>query len=365
MGKVLCFGEILLRISLDREGVWLKEQKLPFFIGGAELNVARALALWNVPTAYFSAFPQNILGNSIESKLKSFDLDCTHVHRSGKRIGLYYLSEGSDLKSSEVVYDRANSSFSDLRTENMNWDLLFEGVSYFHFSAICPPLSQNVYEVCLEALQEARKRGIRVSIDLNYRKALWENRSDVVETMGMLLGSCHIVMGNIWAANELLGIPTPNFSQENRTKENFLKASKNSAQAIHRKYPQVYLVANTFRFNTANGVRYYSSLHPNEKLHPSHQLFQSNDLDKTNGLGSNKQSYTSTEYFIPQVVDAVGSGDCYMAGLLYGVYHHWPMEQIVEFASAAACTKLSVSGDATTLTVEEINQFIKRSHEQK
>ncbi|RYG12195.1 MAG: sugar kinase, partial [Chitinophagaceae bacterium] len=142
MAKVLSFGELLLRICPDGDGEWLAENKLPFYVGGAELNVATALALWQVPSAYFTALPQNFMAEQLVGYMNNQQIDTSKVHFCGDRIGLYYLPKGKDLKNAGVIYDRANSAFATLKTGEINWEEVFEGISWFHFSAICPALNQ-------------------------------------------------------------------------------------------------------------------------------------------------------------------------------------------------------------------------------
>jgi 2-dehydro-3-deoxygluconokinase len=164
MGKVLNFGELLLRICPDPEGDWLKKNSLPFYVGGAELNVATALSLWGIPSAYMTALPENLLAEQLVGYVKELGIDTSAVHYQGDRIGLYYLHKGKDMKNAGVIYDRSNSSFASLKTGDINWDNVFNNVSWFHFSAICPALSQSTADVCEEALKEASARNITISI---------------------------------------------------------------------------------------------------------------------------------------------------------------------------------------------------------
>lgn len=335
MKKILSFGELMLRINLDEEGNWLKNQQFPFFIGGAELNVASALALWNIPSVYVTAIPENNLGKQILKAVAQRGVDVSDVYPIGNKIGLYYLSAGSDLKSAEVIYDRQQSSFSILRKGMLNWDKLFEDVSFFHFSAICPALNQFLAEVCEEAIYEARKRDITVSIDLNYRKKLWDYVDTPIDIMSPLLKSCNIVMGNIWAAHDMLGISIDVSALEQGTKIGYQKAARESSLEMMSLFPNCTVVANTFRFKTEIGLQYYSCLYSNGEL------------------------FTSKEYFAKEVVDMVGSGDCYMAGLLYGMYKGLPLQETVDFATAAAFSKLFIHDDATHFGIPALKELVR------
>ena len=173
-GSVMCFGEILLRMSpvLNRE--WIHNASMPVYIGGAELNVASALAKWNVPVKYCTAMPDNYLSHDTLEELRLKKIDTSAVYLSGTRIGAYYLPQGADLKNAGVIYDRAHSSFAALQPGMINWDEALKDCSWFHFSAISPALNENAALVCKEALKAATLKGLTISVDLNYRSKLWQ-----------------------------------------------------------------------------------------------------------------------------------------------------------------------------------------------
>jgi 2-dehydro-3-deoxygluconokinase len=143
-GKVLSFGELLLRITPDTDGEWLTNNQLPFYVGGAELNVATALALWNLPSKYFTALPANGLSEQIIEDLQNKNIDTSPVYYGDGRLGLYFLTKGQDLKHDALIYDRSGSAFSHLKSGMIDWDEILKDVSWFHFSAICPAINQNV-----------------------------------------------------------------------------------------------------------------------------------------------------------------------------------------------------------------------------
>lgn len=340
MGKVLSFGELLLRICPDGDGEWLAENKLPFYVGGAELNVATALALWDIPSAYFTALPENFMSEQIIEYIDHCAIDSTRIYHGGDRIGLYYLAKGKDLKNAGVIYDRANSAFAALKTNTLNWDSILEGVTWFHFSAICPALNQDAADVCLEAVKAASERGITVSIDLNYRAKLWQYGKQPVEVIPQLANYCDLIMGNIWAAEKMLGIDLPEFIHETSDKNTYLEQAKTTSMEIRKQYPRCKWVANTFRFDYHQGIKYYTALYTN------HELLVSN------------------EYRAEKILDKVGSGDCFMAGLIYGLYQqHTPLDTL-NFATAAAFNKLFIPSDCTTDTIDEVHKTIAQ-HEQE
>ncbi|WP_316748510.1 PfkB family carbohydrate kinase [Pedobacter gandavensis] len=336
MGKVLNFGELLLRISPDLDGNWLKENNLSFYVGGAEANVAAALALWGVPSSYLSAVPDNFMSKQVVSYLDKLNIDTSPMQYTGERIGLYYLPNGKDLKNAGVIYDRNHSSFSTLKTGVIDWDKVFQDVSWLHFSAICPALNEDIVAVCEEALIAASERNIQISLDLNFRSKLWQYGKKPVEIMPALAKYCNLIMGNIWAAENMLGIPVAEGIVAEDRKEVYLDQAKKSAEAIMKAYPKCTAVANTFRFDfKERGVKYYCTLH------------------------TATENLVSKEYRAERIIGKIGSGDCFMAGLIYGFYHAHSKEETLGFATRAAFSKLFTHTDFTTTRLEEIPKVAK------
>lgn len=331
-GAVLSFGELLLRICPDADGQWLNNNTLPFYVAGAELNVATALALWGLPSKYCTVLPDNHLSAQLISYLQKKNIDTGPVFYDGKRIGLYYLTPGKDMKHNALIYDRAYSSFAELKPGTVDWDKALEGVSWFHFSAICPAVSQNAADVCAEVLAVAAKKNITISTDLNYRAKLWQYGKSPLQIMPGLVKYCNLVMGNIWAAETLLGIPANITGAIDKAA--YLKAAQNTSAQIMEQYAACKTVANTFRFD-AGDILYYST------------------------LSTKSAFYTSAEYESETIIDKVGSGDCFMAGLIYGFYNDIGPQQTLEFATSAAFKKLFIEGDTTNKSVDEIKKAIK------
>lgn len=330
MKRVFCFGELLLRLSPELNGEWIRQNAMPVFIGGAELNVATALAKWQVPVSYGTAIPDNYLSKEITAFIDQKGIDTSKIIFSGDRIGTYYLPQGTDLKHAGVIYDRAHSSFSELQPGQINWDELLNDVSWFHFSAISPALNARVAAVCKEAVEAASKKGITVSVDLNYRAKLWQYGKQPFEVMPELVEHCDVIMGNLWAAEKMLGITV----DENlaNCKEGYIEHAIKTSEAINGQFSKCKQVANTFRFDVNAGVCYYATLFTQNKLYVSQEH--------------------NTSYF----VDKVGSGDTFMAGLVYGNYNSLQPQEIIDFAAAAAFNKLFIKGDATTASVDDIRK---------
>lgn len=333
MKKVLCFGEILLRLSPDLPGEWLPKQMMPAFIGGAELNVANALARWKIPVAYCSALPDNYMSKEITRDLTAKGIDMSRMITAGNRIGIYFLAQGTDLKNAEVIYDRALSSTTTLKPGSINWNEVFEEISWFHFTAITPAISEDLALVCKEALEAASRKNITISVDLNYRSKLWKWGKPPAEVMPGLVEYCHVVMGNIWAAEMMLGIRIDgNFTREKDA--SLLQATKTSAELIKR-FPLCRQVANTFRYDQGVSLQYYGTLYSGNRL------------------------FVSEEHQAADIVDKVGSGDCFMAGLILGNNNGYNAQEIIDFAAAAAVDKMFVVGDATTSGVEEVRKRVR------
>jgi 2-dehydro-3-deoxygluconokinase len=193
--KVLCFGELLLRISpAPSDDEMAEKQPMILYMGGAEANVATALAGWNVPVKYCTVLPDNFMSRHVIEYLEYKGIFTSSVLFAGNRIGVYYLERGADLKGS-MIYDRERSSFSELKTGMLDWDRILRDVSWLDFSAISPALNQNVADVCLEAVEAASQKNIAISLDLNYRSRLWKYGKQPIEIMPGLVEYCDVVMG--------------------------------------------------------------------------------------------------------------------------------------------------------------------------
>lgn len=330
MKQILCFGELLLRLSPQLNGQWIAQNNMPVFIGGAELNCATALAKWELPVSYCTALPDHYLSREIINDVQSKGIDTSKIRLSGNRIGTYYLPQGADLKNAGVIYDRAYSSFWELKPGDIDWDVVLEGMSWLHLSAISPALNENVAAICIETARRAAQKGLTVSIDLNYRSKLWQYGKAPHQVMPELLQHCHVVMGNIWAAQSLLGLSVTIEESKGKTSEELVVAAGVSMKAMHAAYPKVQTIAYTFRL--------------------PHSYFAV--------LQHGGEMCVSQQHGIKEVVDGVGSGDCFMAGLIYGLYSSHPPQEIINFAAAAAHNKLFIKGDATTSSVDQIKKEI-------
>jgi 2-dehydro-3-deoxygluconokinase len=336
--KVLCFGELLLRIS-PAPARDVAEQPMLLYVGGAEANVATALAGWNVPVKYCTVLPENFMSRHVLHYLEYKGIYTSSILFNGNRIGVYYLERGADLKGS-VIYDRDRSSFSEIKTGMIDWDKVLQDVSWFNFSAISPALNQNVADVCLEAVQAASKKGITISVDLNYRSRLWQYGKQPHEIMPKLVEHCDVVMGNIWSANTLLGTSIDADMHSAATQQTYLDHARKTSMEIVQQFPKCKTVANTFRFDSKESdILYYTTFYTNDQL------------------------FVSPEFSCHGVVDRSGSGDCFMGGLIYGLYNNNEPQDILNYATAAAFGKLQELGDATGQDALTISQIEKMAEE--
>lgn len=333
--KILCFGELLFRISPASAEEMVEKNPMQLYIGGAEANTATALAGWNVPVKYFTALPDNFMSRHVIDYLEYKGIYTSSILFSGNRVGVYYLERGADLKG-KMVYDRDHSSFSELKRGMVDWDKVLRDVEWLNLTAISPALNESVADVCLEALEAASKKGITISMDLNYRARLWKYGKQPAEIMPQLAAYCNVLMGNIWSANSLLGTAIDEHIHEKKSKQAYLDHAKATSVELMNRFSNCRVVANTFRFDGSNNdVRYYTSLF-------------------TEG-----EQYNSPEFTCQGVMDRSGSGDCFMAGLIYGFYNQNEPQQIVDYATAAAFGKLQERGDATGLDVLMVKKIEK------
>ena len=320
--------------SLGRQ--WIREHQMPVYIGGAELNVATALSSWDVPVKYCTALPENYLASEILEEVEERGIDTKPVYFSGSRIGSYYLPQGADLKNTGVIYDRGHSSFAELTPGCIQWEEVLKDCTWFHFSAISPALNNNVAAVCREALYYASQKGITISIDLNYRSKLWQYGKKPTQVMPELVNYCNLIMGNIWSAHSLLGFPIDEKVHDAPSKERYLAHASETANLLLQQFPACETVASTFRFDKGDGIHYYAA------------------------LDSKKGQVVSYEMNTDHVVDKVGSGDCFMAGLIYGIHKKHSLQDTINFAAAAAFGKLQEKGDATRQSVGDVNAILKK-----
>jgi len=285
--------------------------------------VAVALAQMGDRVSYASAFPKNALSREILDELQKRGVDTSRSIFSGDRIGTYIPLSANGLTKGEVIYDRKYSSFSLMRFLDLNIDKLLYGVDWLHWTALTPALNEKMFLIMNKILREAKARKITVSVDLNYRDRLWQYGRRPHEVMPQLVRYCDVIMGNIWAANKMLGTFVDQSLNRNTPKETYLKAAEASAREVFRKFPSCRHLAYTFRFMD----------------HPRHNLFYGT-YHTPGGVNAHSQTRETFE-----VVDRIGSGDAFMAGLIHALVHEKNPQETIDTATAAGFQKLFVRGD--------------------
>ncbi len=326
---IICFGEIMLRLSPPNNLRFAQASNLEMNFGGSESNVAVSLAQLEIASKYISRVPDNDLGHAALNGLKQYGVDVSASVFGGQRLGLYFLESGVGRRGSKVIYDRANSGMATLEPGMIDWKILFKNASWFHWSGITPAISQSAADAMEEALIIADAMGVKISCDLNYRANLWKYGKSPAEIMPNLTQHCDVLVGDGDAFKLFYSHP---LSDVNTALEQQLIAHSSQLTA---KFSKLKIVAMTARQG-------YSA---------SHNTYQGFIFDTQN-------VYSSKVYDIPDILDRIGGGDAFMAGLIYGLTQNNSSQNIVEFATAAATLKHYVHGDMNLCTVAEVESLM-------
>ena len=330
--RVLSFGEILLRLASPGYTRLFQKDSLEATFCGGEANVAVSLAMYGIDSAFLTALPDDDVGHAAVNSLRYFGVDTSNVIYRDGRMGLYYLEKGASQRPSKVIYDRAYSSVSLVQKEEFDWNKIFQGVDWFHWTGINPALSDSLAEICLIACKKARERGITISCDLNYRKKLWD--SDKAKcVMTKLMPYVDVCVANEEDAEKVLGIKPEHNDIEGGVlnKEGY----KSVAQKICKQFGCKY-VAITLRESYNASTNGWSAM-----------IYS----------GSKDESFFSRKYDI-QIVDRVGGGDSFTAGVIYSLITGKGEQDSVDFATAASCLKHTIEGDFNRVTVKDVEKLI-------
>ncbi len=331
MKKIVTFGEIMLRLAPNGYLRFVQSNQLEATYGGGEANVAVSLANYGMDAAFVTKLPAHEIGQAAINSLRQFGVDTTKIVRGGNRVGIYYCEKGASQRPSKVIYDRAASSISEATTADFNWSEIFEGVDWFHFTGITPALGDNVTAICKEAVQEAKKRNITVSCDLNYRKKLW-SREKAGEVMGELMPYVDVCIANEEDAADVFGIKASN-------------TDVTTGKVNHEGYKDVAKqLTDRFGFK-AVAITLRSSI-------------SANDNDWAAMLYKDGEYYFSKQYHM-HIVDRVGGGDSFGGGLIYSMLSGKTNQETIEFAVAASCLKHTIEGDANMVSVAEVETLAK------
>lgn len=332
MAEYLSFGEIMLRLKAPGSEKLLQSPQFEATFGGGEANVAVSLANFGLDAGFVSALPDNDIGSAAIRELNSFGVDTNHVVRAGNRTGIYFLESGANHRASKIVYDRSGSSIAEAKQGDFDWKQIFEGARWFHITGITPALSMTAAALSLDAVQAARAAGLTVSCDLNYRSKLWNYGKSAPEIMTPLLEYVDVVVANEEDCQRSLRID----ADVNVTGGNLdVSAYQSLSEAVLARFPNLATVAITLR----------------ESKSADHNGWSACLRDK-------ERFRVSTRYEITNIVDRVGGGDSFAAGLIYGLNTYDDRQQALEFAVAASCLKHSISGDFNRVTVAEVEKLM-------
>ena len=329
MAKVITFGELMLRLAPEGYYRFLQSEKYLATFGGAEANVAVSLANYGVDVAFVSKLPKHEIGQSVVNSLRKFGVDTSLIVRGGDRVGIYYCEKGASQRPSKVIYDRANSAIALADKADFDWNKIFEGVEWFHFTGITPALSDGMAEITLLALKEAKKRNITVSCDLNYRNKLW-SKEKAGKVMGELCSYVDYCIANEEDAKDVFGIEADNTDiySGKLNREGYISVAKKLTDKFNFKG-----VAITLR-----------------------ESLSANDNNWSAMLYTGGEAYFSKKYAV-HIVDRVGGGDSVGGGLIYSLISGYDAQSTIEFAVAASCLKHSIEGDYNLVSVDEVKKL--------
>jgi 2-dehydro-3-deoxygluconokinase len=338
---VVTFGEIMLRLDCPPGQRLQRHEVFRRFFGGAEANVSVLLSQLGISTRYITALPANDLGQAAIDSVRSFGVDTSFIHRSGERIGIYFTEHGNNIRASRVIYDRKNSSFSALTPGMFDWNKIFQGAGYFFWTGISASLTQNAADACKEAILAAKASGLTIAADMNYRRTLWDYGKHPSEVMPELLSHCELITGDIDTIAVYFGIQESKHSAGTTGSDGHVLADDEQkfrycAAELKKKLPDLKTLAMSFR-----GLDEY------------------NQQTYRGALMKDDSFYFSASYSLPQVVDRIGSGDAFQAGLLYGLSNQMAGQDIINFGIACGAIKHSTEGDFAVLSKTEADQFIK------
>ncbi len=319
MNKIVTFGEILLRLTTLNKERFSQSKNFEITYAGSECNVAVSLSHFGMNTFYVSSVPDNPIGQSCINTVRQFGVNTDYMVQEGDRLAVYYLENGASMRASNIVYDRKGSSFSLIPPDSFDWDSIFDDCDLFHYSGITPSLSEHTKNLTIHALREAKKRNVKVSCDLNYRSNLWTPQ-EAQKTMIPLMEFTDILIGGKKDPEIMLGEFVDN--EEDESYEKLLIE-------LAKKYDFS---------NVGLSLR---------------ESFSADHNDWAGLFYAKNKVYSSKKYQI-QIVDRVGAGDAFTAGLIYGLFENLNAQDIVEFGVAASALAHTFHGDFNLATVEEV-----------
>jgi len=334
---VATFGEIMLRLSPPNFLLIGQSDVYDAIYGGGEANVAISLACFGHHAIYVSCIPENLVGDGCIRSLNKWGVDTRHVQRSGSRLGIYFLEIGAVQRPSRVIYDRAHSAISEVKPGSIDWKAIFAECDWFHITGITPAISQNAADVSLEAVKAAKDAGCTVSIDLNFRKKLWKYGKKPADVMPGLVQRADVAVGNEEDADKVFGIKAPEADVEAGKVE--AEGYRYVATKLCERFANLKKVAITLRGS----------------ISASHNTWSGILYDK-----ASDEMHVAKQYDITHIVDRVGGGDSFAAGLIHSLRTGTSDADAIEFAVAASCLKHSIVGDSNLVTVDMVTNLIEK-----
>lgn len=332
MAKIVTMGEIMLRLSTPNNEKFIQADEFDINYGGGEANVAVSLANYGHDAEFVSALPKNPIGDAAIATLRKYNVGTKHISRSGERVGIYFLETGSAMRASNVVYDRAHSSISTAKADEFDFDAIFKDADWFHFTGITPAVSDSAAELTEAALKAAKKAGVTVSVDLNFRKKLWSSEK-AKRIMTNLMQYVDVCIGNEEDAEKVLGFKPGN-------------TDVTAGELELNGYVDIFnQMCDQFKFKYV-----ISSLR--ESFSASNNNWSACIMD-----GATREFYHSKKYHVTPIVDRVGGGDSFAAGLICGLCDKKDFKSALEFAVAASALKHTIPGDFNLVTREDVESL--------
>ena len=322
MKKVVTFGEVMMRLSTPAFGKFEQAANFNVIYAGAEANVAVSLAYFGLKTFHITRLPSHRLGRAAAQALRKNWVSDEYIQYGEGRIGTFYLETGAVSRASQIIYDRLYSSFWDIRPDDFDWEKILEGADWFHWSGITPALSQGAADSCMKAIQTANQMGVKVSGDIFYRGNLWHYGKTPQEILPPLTQGCDLVLANAQNFAEIYGVAGNDF--------------EDACRNMKKQYPRIHYFTDTTR----------------EQISASHNKITAKIFDGQN-------IFTSPTHNITHIVDRIGGGDAYIAGLLYGLMHYENINDAVSYAAAATALKHTIEGDFNLSTVAEVEALMQ------
>jgi len=332
MTRVITLGEVMLRLKSPGFERMFQSPMLEATFGGAEANVAASLAQFGVDARFVSAIPANNIGDACVGALRAFGVDTSMVRRQGERLGVYFLENGANQRPSRVTYDRAGSSISTAKASDFDWNAVFEGADWFHISGVTPAISATAAELSIAAAEAARSKGLKVSCDYNYRKNLWRYGKKAPDVMKELVACAHVGIANEEDCQKALGIEADVDVQNAELGNEKYQAL---AERVLDAFPNLERQVITLRESHSADRNGWSAV-----------------------LHNRREFRSSRHYEITDIVDRVGAGDSFAAGLIYGLRAYGDDQRALEFATAASCLKHSILGDINRVGVSEVEALM-------